>query len=207
MVIPKKIVFVIGQESSGSRLVAKACAASLGIVGFDDWNAIGWTHGADASVCHRSLPFGTPPRFPDIGRWLSKYGDGNELFFVITTRDVTLSDLSKVETFGKSADQVAAEREKVRATIGEVMASGHPYRFVSYETLMLLGEAYWSELYDALGIPPAARVFPELKDANRKRIHEMIGDITAPPRPAMRAKRHIRGTARRALDWIKGEAD
>lgn len=203
----KKIVFVIGQESSGSRLVARACAHSLGIVDFDDWNAIGWTHSEKASVCHRSLPYGTPPKFPDITRWLEKYGPNNDLFFVITTRDVTLSDISKVEVFGKSTALVMSERHKVRAVIAQAMASGHPYTFVSYETLMFLGEPYWKELYAFLGIPLADQKFPVLKDANEKRISEMVGEVSASTRPTTRVKRHLRGSIRRALDWLKGEAD
>ena len=203
----KKIVFVIGQESSGSRLVARACAHSLDIIGFEDWKAVGWTHSEKASVCHRSLPFGTPSKFPDIRRWLKKYCQ-EELYFVITTRDVTLSDYSKMEVFGKPFEQVMAERNKVREIIAQVMESGHPYTFVSYETLMFLGKPYWGELYAFLDISPANQIFPALLDANAKRIEEMTNKapiITG--RSTKRVKRQLRGSMRRALDKLIGEAD
>lgn len=203
----RKIIFVVGQESSGSRLVAKACAASFGIVPFSDWNAIGWAHGENVSVCHRSLPFGTPPKFPNIDRWKKKYGATHDLFFVLTTRDVNLSDLSKMEMFGKSTETVKAERTKVLAVYSKIMKQDAPYFLFSYETLMFLQKPYWQELYKFLGLSAEDRVFPDLIDANEKRIFKMHAPISVLTQPAIRTKRLVRGRARRFLDWIKGEAD
>ena len=204
----KKVVFVVGQESSGSRLVAKACAAAHGIAAFDDWNAIGWVHGDSVSVCHRSLPFGTPPRFPDIARWRRKYGTDHEIHFVLTTRDVTLSDISKMEVFGKSSRMVQEEREKARCIYEEIMGGDDPYFLFSYETLMFLKELYWRDLYRFLGVPPDSGFFPDLHDANARRISEMdcVQD-EVPTQVGIRMRRTIRGSLRRLLDWFKGEAD
>ncbi len=203
----KTIIFVIGQESSGSRLVAKACAAAHGIVPFGDWNAIGWVHGERVSVCHRSLPFGTPPHFPDIDRWRRKYGADGNLRFVLTTRDVNLSDISKIETFGKSSQTVHAERDKARGIYTEVIEGDEPHFIFSYETLMFLGELYWRELYRFLGIARDRQVYPELVDANAKRIAEMHVPQEVPARYGVRAKRLVRGSVGRMLDRLKGEAD
>ena len=65
-----KCVFTIGPESSGSMLIAKIVTEVLGIESYGNWNAVGWIDKGNHKVCHRSLPFGIPQKYPDIEKWI-----------------------------------------------------------------------------------------------------------------------------------------
>ena len=92
----KKCVFVIGPEGTGSKLVARVCADALNIQPFAAWDGGGWCDHGYHKVCHRSLPYGDPPRFPDLSSWISTHEGKYDLFFILTTRDVTISHYSRL---------------------------------------------------------------------------------------------------------------
>ncbi len=66
MMPANKCLIVIGPEGTGSKLIARTLAHALGIKNFKDWAGNGWIDNGTHKVCHRSLPFGTPPVFPDL---------------------------------------------------------------------------------------------------------------------------------------------
>lgn len=165
----KKCVFVIGPEGSGSKLVARIIAHALDISPFGEWQGNGWCRSDAHIICHRSLPYLLPPRYPDIGKWILEYSPEYDLYFVLTTRDITLSELSRVSRFGKSPDQVVHESSMARQIMAGLLSSSDCRCFIwSYETFMFLGHDYLQLLYHYLGAN--SDFCPELDDGNRKRL-------------------------------------
>lgn len=164
----RKCVFVLGPEGSGSKLAARICADALGIRAFERWDGDGWCDEGFHRVLHRSLPYGDPPRFPDVVQWIRSHEDEFDLCFVITTRDRTLSEYSRLSRFPKSRQQVRAESEDAKATMVEVMRSGEKYLVWSYETFMFLETAYLEELHRFLGVE--SDFAPRLVDGNETRV-------------------------------------
>lgn len=167
-----KCVFVIGPESSGSKLVARICSHVLQIQDFDDWNGTAWSDRGEHKVCHRSLPYNLPPKFPDIEEWISTHHESYDLCFILTTRDITLSELSRIERFSKSKPQVEAESAKAREIMLDVLRKPYPVLIWSYETFMFLGLAYLKQLYQFLGVQ--SDFCPPIIDGNRKRLEHPI---------------------------------
>jgi len=161
-------VFVIGPEGSGSKLAARLCADALGIRPFSEWDGDGWCEGESHKVLHRSLPYGDPPRFPDIGQWVALNEGKSDLYFVLTTRDQTLSEYSRLSRFPKSLSQLRSESEHARASMAEVMRGGQKYFIWSYESFMLLGADYLEDLHRFLGAESGS--IPRLADGNAARI-------------------------------------
>jgi hypothetical protein len=165
-----KCIIVIGPESSGSKLAAKICAHAVGVHAFGTWNAVGWTDGCESGhrVCHRSLPFGTAASFPDLESMIAEHRDRYDIRLVLTTRDRTLSELSRRTRFGKSAQQVSHETDRATTIIKTILGSEWPSFLFSYETFMLLGKDYLDLLYRFLGTE--SDFMPELRDGNAERL-------------------------------------
>jgi len=163
-----KCVFVIGPESSGSKLIAKIISHALNIDQYGEWNGMGWTEKGMHKVCHRSLPFLIPPQYPDIEKWIHDNQGGYDIFFVITTRDITLSEISRIKRFKKTSTQVQEESKRANEIICDVINSGKNYYIWSYETFMFLKKDYLILLYNFLGID--SDYMPALIDGNSKAI-------------------------------------
>ncbi len=165
-----KCIIVIGPESSGSKLAAKVCAHALGLHAFGTWNAVGWTDGCKSGhrVCHRSLPYGTGAQFPDLGSMIAEHRDRYDIRFILTTRDRTLSELSRRARFGKSAHQVSHESDRATTIVKSILRSEWPSFLWSYETFMMLGKDYLDLLYRFLGTD--SDFVPELRDGNAERL-------------------------------------
>jgi hypothetical protein len=163
-----KCVFAIGPESTGSMLVAKVCAHVLDVAPFGEWNGVAWVEGDSHKVCHRSLPYAQPPQFPDINQWIQENRDEFDILFVLTTRDISMSEYSRIERFGKSMQQVQKESERAKSIMIDVMQSGFPFFIWSYETYMYLGLHYAKGLYDFLEVQ--SDFVPAIKDGNKARI-------------------------------------
>ncbi|MFZ4520872.1 MAG: hypothetical protein ACOYNC_04165 [Bacteroidales bacterium] len=160
-----KCVFVIGPESSGSKLIARICSHALGIKQFEDWNGTGWSDNGNHKVLHRSLPYDNPPKFPDIDEWISANEKEYELYLILTTRDITVSEFSRLKRWGKSSSQSIEETEKARIIMTSVMKREIAFFIWSYETFLFLGKDYLDCLYKFLGIN--SDFIPELIDGNR----------------------------------------
>lgn len=162
-----KCVLVVGPESSGSMLIAKACAHALKIAEFGQWNGVGWVGKDDHKLCHRSLPYDTPSQFPDIAQWLSDH-EAYEVKFILVTRDITMSELSRFQRWGKPFEQSERESKRAQQIMKEIMKGDQPYFIWSYETFMFLGESYLKDLYAYLGVE--SDFMPSLVDGNRDKV-------------------------------------
>jgi hypothetical protein len=168
----RKCVIVFGPESSGSKLVAKIIAHVLDVQSFGDWNGAGWCVGEQHRVCHRSLPFGATPQFPDVAAMIQDHREGFDLRFILTTRDQTLSQASRVARFKKTPVQLDEESARAREIILGILKSGWPALVWSYETLMFLRDGYLAQLYDFLGV--TSDFMPTLTDGNAARLKQAL---------------------------------
>ena len=163
-----KCVFVTGKEGTGCSLLSRTLAHALGICDFESWNGAS-PHIACSSgdkVQHTSLPYGGGDgNWPDVTEWIDSNRD-HEQYFVITTRDVHISEKSKMLKCGKDLPQVQRETEGAHRILTEILSSEHRTFIFSYETFMFLKEAYLQRLYRFLGIE--SDFMPPLKDGNRK---------------------------------------
>ncbi|HIA08061.1 MAG TPA: hypothetical protein EYN73_03110 [Chromatiaceae bacterium] len=148
-------------------LIAKVIAHALGIESYGKWEAIGWIDHGEHKVCHRSLPFGVPPKYPNIDHWVSSNQDDYDIYFVLTTRDQTLSELSRIDRFKKPQAQVEYESIRAREFMRKLIDSDQSKFIWSYETFMYLERDYLALLYDFLGVE--SDFVPPIEDGNRKR--------------------------------------
>jgi len=163
-----KCVFVIGPESSGSMLIARICSHVLNIQRYGEWNGVAWSDKGSHKVCHRSLPYGNPPQYPDIKRWVSENEKDYDLYFILTTRDITISEISRFNRWSKPIEQSQLESAKAKEIIATVINAGHSFFIWSYETFMYLEGSYLDILYQFLGVK--SDFIPELIDANPGKI-------------------------------------
>lgn len=163
-----KCVFVIGPESSGSKLVAKICSHVLGVEEYGAWDGSAWSDRGEHKVCHRSLPYSDPPQYPDILKWIKENGEKYQLFFVITTRDITISEISRSQRWSKPFAQSDKESQQARQIIASVLDQPLPSFIWSYETFMYLQEIYLKSLYKFLGVD--SEFVPTLIDGNINKI-------------------------------------
>ena len=84
-----------GPESSGSTLTARICLEVLLGVPFDSERAEEWEDDKGNRVWHVSLPSGPEAAFADVNQWVRDYSDTHDLHFILTTRDITLSEYSE----------------------------------------------------------------------------------------------------------------
>ncbi|MEO9850087.1 MAG: hypothetical protein ABJE80_12775 [Reichenbachiella sp.] len=164
----RKCVFVIGPESSGSMLIAKICSHVLGIQAYGSWDGAGWSDEGHHKVCHRSLPYSNPPVFPDIDAWISTNKDEYNIHFVLTTRDLMISEISRFDRFAKPLRQSKLESEKAKEIMKGVMNKDQKYLIWSYETFLFLGLDYLQLLYQFLDVK--SDFIPDLVDGNRSKI-------------------------------------
>jgi hypothetical protein len=165
----KKCVFVFGPESSGSKLIAKICSHVLDIDRYGDWNGGSWSDHGLHKVYHRSLPYGIPPRFPDIIKLIAENEKDYDLYFILTTRDISISEISRFKRFSKPHDQLQLESAKAREIITDLLKSDQKCFIWSYETLMFLQQAYLNQLYHFLRV--STDFSPKLVDGNVGKIN------------------------------------
>lgn len=166
-------VFVVGPESSGSKLTARIAAHVLGVTTFDEWDGSGWCgHEMRPGnrVCHRSLPFMLPPKWPDFDEWIENHGATHQVRFIVTTRDRSISERSRIRRFHKGPEQVTNETNTAVHMIQDLLARETSTHVHSYETMVLLGAPYLNLLYDFLGVE--SDFMPEILDGNRPYIAE-----------------------------------
>lgn len=155
---------VIGPECSGSKLIARICAHVLGIQTYESFGGHDFIN-EKHKVCHRSLPFSIPPQYPNIEDWITRNETSFELFFILTTRDISISELSRVRRFNKSIKQVRKESDDAKTIMISLLKS-QPNCFIwSYETFMFLRMAYLQKLYQFLGVQ--SDFIPEIIDGNK----------------------------------------
>ena len=155
-------------------LIARTISAAMGVDAWDDWNGVAWSPGSGTNargdaVCHRSLPYMLDPvAWPDIDGWINQHGANTQITFVLCTRDRTLSELSRIERFGRTPADVTAHTTRAREIMVRVLESEQRSFVWSYETFMLLRRPYLRTLYSYLDID--SDFMPELADGNANRL-------------------------------------
>jgi len=168
LLMKRKGVFVLGPEGSGSKLVARIVAHILEVDSFESWGGGGCVDRGGHKVCHRSIPYGTASRMPDVNAWVADHEEDYELLLIIAIRDRTLSENSRLERFSKPYRRVQQESEEARALLAEVLEGEQRCFIWSYETFMFLGATYLKRLYTFLGV--SSDFMPVLVDGNKKRL-------------------------------------
>lgn len=161
-----KLAFVVGPEGSGSALASRVVAHAVGAANYRQWNGLGHVRGNGWKVIHRSLPSSKKAVFYDIEKMIRKHTTC-DLYLVLTTRDVTLAQMSAVERFPRTEDEAGAHMVHAAEIMAGLMDK-HKCLVWSYETFVFLQGAYLARLYDFLGVE--SRFVPPLYDANKRRI-------------------------------------
>jgi hypothetical protein len=164
-----RCVFVVGMESSGSKLVAKILSHALGIQPYGTWNGSGWSRSfaSPHRLCHRSQPYGHDSRFSDIRRWNEENRD-LAIHYVVCTRDATISERSRLARWPERRGTFSEQTARARQIIREVLETCD-HTIWSYETFMLLGGDSLRWLYRSLGID-SDFVPADIADANVKHV-------------------------------------
>lgn len=149
-------------------LVGRVVAHVLGAADYGDWDGIGWIDNGGNKVCHRSLPFGSPSVYPNVRKWINDNEGEYELYFVLTTRDQTISEASRINRFNKPVEQVQRESLEARQIIRDLLGSEQKCFIFSYETFMYLELSYLQQLYRFLGVESG--FMPSITDGNRRRL-------------------------------------
>ena len=165
----KKAFIITGPESSGSVYISRIISW---VVNKDkvygDWNGYGMNgRVGDKIVClHRSQPFGKDKRFFSLSEFESLL-NGYDIYFIIATRDGSISNRSKKKRFKHTVEEMKAHRVRSKKIIKEILESKHRSFIWNYETFMYLQEVYLKELYEFLGTKK--RFSPgDIRDANIK---------------------------------------
>ncbi|MFM7244426.1 MAG: hypothetical protein ACKO40_09685 [Planctomycetaceae bacterium] len=147
-----RCVFVVGMESSGSKLVARALSHALGIQAYGTWNGSGWSRSfaSPHRLCHRSQPYGRDSRFSDIRRWNEENRDV-AIHYVVCTRDARVAERPQLARWSSPRGLRADQADRAREIIREVLATCD-HTIWSDETFMLQGGDYLRWLYRTLGV-------------------------------------------------------
>ncbi len=167
----KKAYVVLGFEGSGSVFIAKVISYVVGSCkNFEDWNGYGFNKkiGEDNLVLHRSIPFMRPKKWHDDPREIEDILKiYEEIRYVIVTRDLSASMLSRVSRFGGSIDSYKKDNIRAANFFAKIIKNKKTFIW-SYETMVSLGSAYFELLYDWLLIKSI--FFPKVYDSNKKYI-------------------------------------
>lgn len=166
----KRAIIITGPESSGSRFIARIVAY---VVGKDEyynkWNGheINGKMGDDILVIHWSQPAYRPEKFFTLKEFKEKFYQ-YKLFFIVTTRDRSIINKSKILRWAASDAQLKWHDERSKQILSEIILETNCFIW-SYETCLLLGKVYLKKLYDFLQVQ--SNFFPlDLMDANKKYI-------------------------------------
>ena len=170
-----KCVCIIGPESSGSKLIARICSHVLGISQFNEWNGTGWSNNGLHKVIHRSLPYDIPPKFPDVDEWISANTGKFEIYFILTTRDISISEISRFQRWGKPLHQSREETSVAREIMISVLHKNVNCFIWSYESFMFLGKEYLKSLYSFLGVE--SEFMPIIIDGNKSKVVGIEGVV------------------------------
>jgi len=164
----KKAFVITGPESSGSVYISKIIAHVVGKSSFGDWPGYGLCGqiGDDIVVLHRSQPFMEWNKYFTLDQFKEMF-DGYQIYFICTTRDITISNISKVNRFGRNQQACAENLQKSRSIVAEILANQELSIIWSYETFIYLGPAYLEILYRFLNV--RSNFYPDnIIDGNTK---------------------------------------
>ncbi|MCH9630554.1 MAG: hypothetical protein S4CHLAM37_05550 [Chlamydiia bacterium] len=163
----KKAYIITGTESSGSMFISRVIAYVLGLS--ESWEGYGMLGkpGDQTVVVHRSIPYdsGSFMALNDYKKLLEDY----KFYFIVCTRDMKISCLSAKRRFKRSASEVQSHHLKAKEILSEILNKEEAFIW-SYETQLLLKEAYYQKLYEFLEVE-SDYLPPHLFDANDKYIY------------------------------------
>ncbi len=168
----RKVIYIIGCEKSGSKFIAKIIAHVFGVCKFGEWDGVGVCSSKNKNIiAHFSQPHCNPIQYSNIKAIEQKHKD-DELKFVITTRDINISEKSRIVTWGfhkhKNKENVSKESGEAKKII-EYILTNHDYFIWSYETMNYLKEAYLQTIYKWLGVKSTFNF--KIIDGNKKYIN------------------------------------
>lgn len=162
----------MGPESSGSLLTARICAQVLMDVPFDSERTEKWEDDAGNRVWRVSLPSGPETTFVDVNQLVQDYSQTHDLHFILTTRDITLSEYSRRGRFMRRGSyEVKRHSDRAHDIMLQIMTMDYPWYISSYETMIFLGKPYLDLMYEFLGVE--SDFIPSLRDGNLNRIQSM----------------------------------
>ena len=165
----KKAYVILGFEGSGSMFIARTISLVVGSSTWGaKWNGYGFNKelGGDNLVFHRSVPYNRPKEWHDepdeIKKILHEY---DKIKFIIATRDLSASILSRVERFNGNVKNYQDDNLRARKFFSKIIDKEDTFIW-SYETMLSLQKIYFKQLYKWLSIESS--YIPELKDGNKK---------------------------------------
>ena len=160
----KRAYIITGAESTGSVFISKCISTSMG---FYSWTGYGFYEPSDdIKFLHRSQPRGSPLQYSDYTE-LSKIFSGYDCKYIICTRDISFSNLSKNKRFKRTDPQLQHNQNTCKSIISDIVKSGEEYFIWNYETMVYLGDVYFDLLYDFLEIDNNNRKYPEVINGNK----------------------------------------
>jgi len=155
-------IIITGAESTGSVFASKAIFKSFG---FDGWNGYGfYKPNHQFKFLHRSQPYGKN-NYSNYQE-LSSFFQNFECKYILCTRDITCSNLSKQRRFNRTDSDLKHNHNTCKQIIFEIISSGEPYFIWNYETMIYLGKIYFDLLYDFLEIKNSDRYYPCILNKN-----------------------------------------
>jgi len=165
----KKAYVILGFEGSGSVFIAKTVSFVIGSCSFfGEWNGYGFNKelGENNIVLHRSIPFMRPKQWYDKPDEIKKiFKQYDQIKFIIATRDISASILSRVERFGGNLESYQKDNLRAKKLFAKIIKN-EDFFIWNYETMLALENIYFRQLYKWLSIK--SDFIPELKDGNKK---------------------------------------
>ena len=165
----KKAYIILGFEGSGSVFIAKTISFIIGSCSsFGEWNGYGLNKrlGENNVVLHRSIPFMRPKKWHDEPDEIKEnFKEYDQIKFIIATRDLSASMLSRIERFGGNLESYKKDNLRAKNFVTKFIKKEDCFIW-NYETMLALENIYFQQLYKWLSVKND--FIPELKDGNRK---------------------------------------
>lgn len=150
----KRAYIITGPESSGSQFISRVISYVVGKdKRYKSWSGEGFNGQAcdDIIVLHKSQPYSSEGKYLSLKDFEYMF-KGYKKYFIITTRDKNIIDLSKKRRFcKKDKKQLEMEFFRSRKLLGEIIEK-RPCFIWSYETFLYLGQPYLKKLYEFLEV-------------------------------------------------------
>ena len=159
----KKGYIITGGESTGSVFISQCISTSMG---FSGWSGcLFFEPTKDIKFLHRSQPWAEARQYSDYEE-LSTLFNGYDCKYIICTRDITFSNLSKKRRFGRSTEDLKHNHHACKSILSDIISSGESYFIWNYESMVYLGKVYFDLLYDFLEIDKNNRKYPQVINGN-----------------------------------------
>lgn len=163
----KELIIITGFESSGSVFLSKVVSHVMKKCRqFGEWSGYGWngTAGDDLILIHRSMPYMRNPKrwLVDLQGEIEPMGDYDKKF-IICTRDLSISQLSRISRFGGTMAEYQDDNNTARQCFEQIMETEDFFIF-GFESALALRFLYYKTLYSWLGVQ--SNFNPEIFDAN-----------------------------------------